>query len=65
MITTSARVYEPFWKVAQLLLAWEGESKMVENDKVIKLINDKEIFLFLRNSDVFCYNQETNEIGFQ
>ena len=65
MMTTSEKVYKPFWKVAKLLLSIEGESKMVENEKVIKLINDKKISLLLRNSNVFSYNQATNEIGFQ
>ena len=65
MMTTSNKVYEPFWKVAKLLLACKGESKMVENEKVIKLINNDDISLLLRNSNVFSYNQATNEIGFQ
>ena len=65
MMTTSDKVYEPFWKVAKLLFACEGENKMVKNKIVIKLINDKEISLLLRNSNVFSYNQATNEIGFQ
>jgi hypothetical protein len=65
MMTTSNKVYEPFWKVAKLLLACKGESKMVENEKVIKLINNDDITLLLRNSNVFSYNQATNEIGFQ
>jgi len=65
MMATSEKVYEPFWKVAKLLFACEGEKKMIENEKVIKLINDKEISLLLRNSNVFSYNQATNEIGFQ
>jgi uncharacterized protein (TIGR02145 family) len=64
MMTTSNKVYEPFWKVAKLLLACKGESKMVKNETVIKLINDKKISLLLRNSNVFSYNQATNEIGF-
>ena len=65
MMTTSEKVYEPFWKVAKLLLACKGENKMVVDDIVIKLINDKKISLLLRNSNVFSYNQATNEIGFQ
>ena len=65
MGTPSNKVYEPFWKVAKLLLACEGENKMVEEAKVIKLINNDDITLLLRNSNVFCYNQATNEIGFQ
>ena len=65
MMTTSEKVYEPFWKVAKLLLACKGENKMVKNETVIKLINDKKISLLLRNSNVFSYNQATNEIGFQ
>ena len=63
MMTTSEKVYEPFWKVAKLLLACKGENKMVKNETVIKLINDKKISLLLRNN-VFSYNQATNEIGF-
>ena len=65
MMTTSEKVYGPFWKVAKLLLACKGENKMVKNETVIKLINDKKISLLLRNSNVFSYNQATNEIGFQ
>ena len=65
MMTTSNKVYEPFWKVAKLLLACKGENKMIKDDTVIKLINDKKISLLLRNSNVFSYNQATNEIGFQ
>ena len=65
MMTTSEKVYEPFWKVAKLLLACKGENKMIKNEKVITLINDKEIILLLRNSNVFSYNQATDEIGFQ
>ena len=65
MATPSNKVYEPFWKVAKLLLACKGENKMVKNETVIKLINDKKISLLLRNSNVFSYNQATNEIGFQ
>jgi len=65
MMTTSEKVHEPFWKVAKLLLACEGENKMVEDNTVIKLINDKEICLLLRNSNVFSYNQVADEIGFQ
>jgi phosphoribosylformylglycinamidine (FGAM) synthase PurS component len=65
MATPSNKVYEPFWKVAKLLLSIEGESKMVKNEKVIKLINNDDITLLLRNSNVFSYNQATNEIGFQ
>jgi hypothetical protein len=65
MATPSNKVYEPFWKVAKLLFACKGESKMVENEKVIKLINNDDITLLLRNSKVFSYNQATNEIGFQ
>ena len=65
MMTTSEKVYEPFWKVAKLLFACEGENKMVKNETVIKLINDKKISLLLRNSNVFSYNQVTDEIGFQ
>jgi len=65
MMTTSEKVYEPFWKVAKLLLACKGENKMVEDDIVIKLINNDDITLLLRNSNVFSYNQATNEIGFQ
>ena len=65
MMTTSEKVYKPFWKVAKLLLACKGENKMVVDDIVIKLINDKKISLLLRNSNVFSYNQATNEIGFQ
>ena len=65
MATPSNKVYEPFWKVAKLLLACKGENKMVEDDIVIKLINNDDITLSLRNSNVFSYNQATNEIGFQ
>ena len=65
MGTPSNKVYESFWKVAKLLFACEGESKMVENEKVIKLINNDDITLLLRNSNLFSYNQATNEIGFQ
>ena len=65
MMTTSEKVYEPFWKVAKLLLACKGENKMIDDDTVIKLINDKKISLILRKSNVFCYNQVTDEIGFQ
>ena len=65
MATPSNNVYEPFWKVAKLLLACKGENKMVEDDIVIKLINNDDITLSLRNSNVFSYNQATNEIGFQ
>ena len=65
MMTTSEKVYEPFWKVAKLLFACECESKMVENEKVIKLINNDDITLSLRNSNVFSYNQVTDDIGFQ
>ena len=65
MATPSNKVYEPFWKVAKLLLACKGENKMVEDDIVIKLINNDDISLLLRNSNVFSYNQATNEIGFQ
>ena len=65
MSTPSNKVYEPFWKVSKLLLACEGESKMVKNEEVIKLINNDDITLLLRNSNVFSYNQATNEIGFQ
>jgi hypothetical protein len=65
MMTTSEKVYGPFWKVAKLLLACKGENNMVKNETVIKLINDKEITLLLRNSNVFSYNQVTDEIGFQ
>ena len=55
MMTTSEKVYEPFWKVAKLLLACKGENKMVKNETVIKLINDKKISLLLRNSNAFSY----------
>ena len=65
MMTASEKVYGPFWKVAKLLLACEGENKMIKDKIVVKLINDKEITLLLRNSNVFSYNQVTNEIGFQ
>ena len=65
MMITSEEVYEPFWKVAKLLLACEGENKMIEDNTVTKLINDKKISLILRNSNVFSYNQVTDEIGFQ
>jgi len=65
MVTPSNKVYEPFWKVAKLLLACEGENKMIKNEKVIKLINNDDISLLLRNSNVFSYNQVTNQIGFQ
>ena len=65
MATPSNKVYEPFWKVAKLLLACKGENKMVVDDIVIKLINNDDITLLLRNSNVFSYNQATNEIGFQ
>ena len=65
MMTTSNKVYEPFWKVAKLLLACKGENKMVVDDIVIKLINNDDITLSLRNSNVFSYNQATNQIGFQ
>ena len=65
MGTPSNKVYESFWKVAKLLFACEGESKMVKNEKVIKLINNDDITLLLRNSNVFSYNQVTDEIGFQ
>ena len=37
----------------------------VENEKVIKLISNDDISLLLRNSNVFSYNQATNDIGFQ
>ena len=66
MATPSNKVYETFWKVAKLLLlACKGENKMVEDDIVIKLINNDDITLLLKNSNVFSYNQATNEIGFQ
>jgi len=65
MMTTSEKVYEPFWKVAKLLLACKGENKMIPQVVVVKLINDKEIFKLLRKSNVFSYNQVTKEIGFQ
>jgi hypothetical protein len=65
MATPSNKVYEPFWKVAKLLLACEGENKMVEDNIVIKLINNDDIRLLLRKSNVFSYNQVTDKIGFQ
>ena len=66
MLTISNnKVYEPFWKVAKLLLTCKGENKIVKNKKVIKLIINDDITLLLRNSNVFSYNQATNEIGFQ
>ena len=65
MATPSNKCYEPFWKVAKLLLACKGENKMIEDDTVMKLINNYDITLLLRNGDVFCYNQVTDEIGFQ
>jgi hypothetical protein len=65
MNESTEKVYEPFWKVAKLLLSIEGESKKVSVVVVSELINNKEIFALLRNSNVFSYNQATNEIGFQ
>ena len=65
MMTTSEKVYEPFWKVAKLLLACEDENKIVKNKKVVELINDTKIILLLRNSNIFSYNKTTSEIGFQ
>ena len=65
MATPSNKVYEPFWKVAKLLLSIEGESKMVSKVVVRKLINNREIFTLLRKSNVFSYNQVTKEIGFE
>ena len=65
MATESNKCYDPFWKVAKLLLACEGERKMIDNWTVTRLINDKEISFLLRNSDVFYCNEATNEIGFQ
>ena len=64
-MTTSEKVYEPFWKVAKLLLACKGENKMIEDVTVVELINNDEITSLLRNSHVFSYNKETDEIGFQ
>ena len=65
MMTTSNKVYEPFWEVAKLLLACKDENKIIENDTVDKLINNDDITSLLRNSNVFSYNQVTDEIGFQ
>ena len=65
MATPSNKVYEPFWKVVMLLLACKGENKMIEDDTVTKLINNDDITLLIRNSNVFSYNQVTDEIGFQ
>jgi hypothetical protein len=65
MNESTEKVYEPFWKVAKLLLSIEGESKVVSLIVVRELINNKEIFALLRKSNVFSYNQATNEIGFQ
>ena len=65
MATPSNKVYEPFWKVAKLLLACKGENKRIKYTTVVKLINNDDITLLLRNSNVFSYNQVTDEIGFQ
>lgn len=64
MATPSDKVYGPFWKVAKLLLACEGERKMIDRMAVTRLVNDKEISFLLRNSDVFYCNHATDEIGF-
>ena len=65
MMTTSNKVYEPFWEVAKLLLAGKDENKRIKYTTVVKLINNDDITLLLRNSNVFSYNQTTSKIGFQ
>ena len=65
MTTPSNKLYEPFWKVAKLLLTCEGENKTVGYTKVIRLINNCETDSLLMKSNVFSYNQVTNKIGFR
>ena len=65
MMTHSNKVYEPFWKVTKLLLDCKGENKRIKYTTVVKLINNDDITLLLRNSNVFSYNKVTDEIGFQ
>ena len=65
MMTNSNKVYEPFWKVAKLLLACKDENKRIKYTTVVKLINNDDITLLLRNSNVFSFNKVTDEIGFQ
>jgi len=58
MATPSNQVYGPSWKIAKALLAGDKGT-------VTMLINDNEISLLLRNSDIFYCNHETKQIGFQ
>ncbi len=64
METSTTKVYEPFWKVAKLLFASEDENKVVESEKVIRLLNDMKMFSRLRKSNLFFYNAK-DEISFQ